>query len=144
MKLNWLSLAFVISLCSCANVPYSDEYTSTINYISNTYEACLKSINDAPAAQKECFPLLTNKKILIRIEKISTYPLKMVQGSAGLRKNIVWCYPNAKDMERIMQTPDLVKPGEKYWVSGRFSAFRTSAHVDIYTLNECQIETVGQ
>jgi hypothetical protein len=129
----------MLGAAGCGTLDFGSEFNETDDLMSQVKIACVKSANDATLAQKECFPPLTQKKILVRIEKITGAPFFTIEGHAGRDRSVVWCRPDKTDEQKIMSNPGTVKPGQNYWVSGDFTNFASGAYLDFYTLTNCKL-----
>jgi len=72
LSLGLLQLIFT----GCAELDYhgpnDTEFRETRTLLSGIREKCRDNLKNELLAQKECFPRLSNKRILIRVTEIST------------------------------------------------------------------------
>lgn len=143
MKFTFLFIVLLTSAAGCVGVPFEPHFESTVQLIEATRDKCRELVDNAPMAQKECFPLLTNRKILIGVTKISNAGFFRIEGLAGTERNVIWCEPSREDINKIMNDPSIVKVGQKYWAVGEFTRFNTGSYLDFYTIEKCQLTKFG-
>lgn len=122
------------------------EFTSTLTLIKQAEETCSKDINNQLIAQKTCFPILTNKRILIKVDSVKVSALDtlsplLVTGKVDkISRIMVFCSPTAAIASKMKQNPLLVAPGTNYWIKGEFSEFDSGRYLDFFSIKKCEIE----
>ena len=128
-------------LSACASMEFRKEFKPTASMMSEVREKCSLHIKNQPMAQKECFPLLTNKKILIEVQEVSaSYGALSVNGAAGPDVNRIHCEVDKKTRAHIEKDPTYVAIKGKYWVKGDFTRVDLGSLLDFYTLENCSVE----
>lgn len=128
-------------LTSCASMEFRSEFKPTAALIEDVRTKCEVHMKNEPLAQKECFPLLKDKPILIEVQEVSSsYGRLSVNGAAGPDRNRIWCEVDEKTRAKILKDPTYVSVKERYWVKGDFTRLSLGGLLDFYTLSNCSVE----
>jgi hypothetical protein len=132
-----------IFLNGCSTIQMDKSYDGSRALLSKTRDTCLNYVNNELLAQKKCFPILADKKLLIEASAIkSTFRDFRLEGMAGSEKNRVWCELDKSILEALKKDPTLIEIGKKYWVEGEFAEFTTFGPYDylcFFTLKNCKV-----
>jgi hypothetical protein len=98
----------------------------------------MKNINNKPLAVQECFPILSNKEILVEVHTIdSSYGGVTLRGNPGNNSGI-YCEPSKALLKRILSNPASVKVDTIYWMKGELTNV-SLGYGEYYTLKNCEI-----
>ena len=133
----------VVASAACSTTSFDSDFDQTAGVLMQAKQVCVENIKNGDALSEKCFPLLTDKKLLLRVSRIETdFPVR-ISGYAGGNQNHVWCLPEEAEAKETVENVG-VKVGSKLWVTGKFTMFVGSTYYDSYTLADCNIKAFSR
>ena len=126
-------------LGACSHVSKDADLKASADYMDQVEEACKNTQDNHLLAQSQCFPLLQDKALTVRVREISK-SLTLV-GEMGASDARILCQPSSALIESLRANPKQVGVGDKLRVRGKFSK-ASLGFISDYTLENCTFTRV--
>lgn len=134
----------LIIMSSCATTRFQEpEYQSTLALLNEAETHCKKNIDNEVLSRKHCFPLLEQRRLLVKVYEVRAAKDNSkvtVYGHGGSESHRVLCKATPELTKKIVAHPEWLRVGDRVWVRGNFESFSTQYPHQFYTLEDCSIE----
>jgi len=123
-------------------MPNDNDFEPSFELVQNSVAKCKSVSKNAIVAQKECFPLLTNKELVVEITEIKKVGNLEIRGHLGNSYYKFECSIDRKNEAKFYNNPNLVEIGEKYLLKGRFERFFLYGNMSTVYFDQCSFKKI--